>query len=43
MLQDKKASTAGVSFILASGIGQAFVATDVDLRDVESFLERRRS
>jgi len=43
MLQDKKASTAGVSFILASGIGQAFVANDVDLRDVESFLERRRS
>jgi 3-dehydroquinate synthase len=43
MLQDKKASTAGVSFIFAGGIGQAFVANDVNLKEIESFLVRRRS
>ena len=43
MLQDKKASSAGVSFILAREIGQAFVANDVDLKQVEDFLVRQRS
>lgn len=43
MLQDKKATTAGVPFILARGIGQAFVAKDVDLTEVEEFLARQRS
>jgi len=43
MLHDKKASTAGVPFILARGIGQAFVSNDVSLRDVEAFLVRQRA
>ena len=38
MKQDKKMSGGRLSFILARGIGQAFVAKDVDLADVEAFL-----
>jgi 3-dehydroquinate synthase len=36
--QDKKASEGRVPFILARGIGQAFVASDVRLDEVEDFL-----
>ena len=38
MRQDKKMSSGTLAFILARGIGQAFVARDVALSDVESFL-----
>ncbi len=38
--QDKKASQGHVPFILARGIGQAFVANDVRLDEVEDFLAR---
>lgn len=40
--QDKKASEGQVPFILARGIGQAFVAKDVRLDEVEDFLARRQ-
>ena len=43
MLHDKKASAAGVPFILARGIGQALVSNDVSLRDIEAFLVRQRA
>jgi len=39
--QDKKASAGRVPFILARGIGQAFVAHDVELDEVEAFLSRQ--
>lgn len=42
MAHDKKASGGRVPFILARGIGQAFVATDVDLAEVADFLDRQR-
>ena len=38
MLHDKKMSGGRLPFILAHGIGQAFVARDVDLAEVEHFL-----
>jgi 3-dehydroquinate synthase len=38
MRQDKKMSSGRLPFILARGLGQAFVARDVDLKDVEQFL-----
>ncbi|MHB9881263.1 3-dehydroquinate synthase [Pacificimonas sp. ICDLI1SI03] len=38
MRQDKKAVSGKVPLILARGIGRAFVAHDVDLEDVRSFL-----
>jgi 3-dehydroquinate synthase len=38
MAQDKKAEGGRLTFILARGIGQAFVARDVDARDVRAFL-----
>jgi 3-dehydroquinate synthase len=38
MAQDKKASGGRVAFILARGIGDAFVAQDVALGEVEAFL-----
>lgn len=41
MRQDKKMSGGKLSFILARGIGDAFVAKDVDLAEVAGFLERR--
>lgn len=40
--QDKKAFQGQVPFILARGIGQAFVATDVRLQDIEEFLVRQK-
>ena len=38
MLHDKKMSAGRLPFILAHGIGQSFVARDVDLAEVERFL-----
>ena len=38
MRQDKKMKAGTLPFILARGIGQAFVARDVPLADVEAFL-----
>ena len=38
MLHDKKMSGGRLPFILSRGIGQAFVARDVDLAEVERFL-----
>lgn len=40
--QDKKASHGQVPFILARGIGRAFVASDVRLDEVEAFLARQQ-
>ena len=40
MAGDKKASGGRVSFVLARGIGQAFVDRSVELGEVEDFLER---
>ncbi len=40
--QDKKASEGQVPFILARGIGHAFVAKNVRLDEVEDFLARRQ-
>jgi len=36
--QDKKVKRGKLTFILVRGIGQAFVASDVDASDVRSFL-----
>ena len=36
--QDKKVSRGKLTFILARGIGNAFVAKDVDAQDVRAFL-----
>ncbi len=41
MLQDKKMRAGTLPFILARGIGQAFVARDVPLAEVEAFLGQR--
>jgi 3-dehydroquinate synthase len=38
MAQDKKAEGGKLTFILAKGIGRAFVAKDVDVQEVRSFL-----
>jgi 3-dehydroquinate synthase len=38
--QDKKVSRGALTFILTRGIGQAFIAKDVDAASIESFLER---
>ncbi len=40
MRQDKKMAGGTLAFILARGIGDAFVARDVALSDVEAFLDR---
>lgn len=40
MAQDKKVAGGRITFILARGIGQAFVARDVDLGDVRALLEQ---
>src|SRR5690606_36255066 len=40
MHQDKKVRDGRVTFILARGIGDAFIADDVDLAEVEALLER---
>ncbi len=42
MAQDKKASGGRVPFILARGIGRAFVDESVDLAEVAAFLDRQR-
>jgi 3-dehydroquinate synthase len=42
MAHDKKASGGRVPFILARGIGDAFVDRNVDLSDVAAFLDRER-
>ncbi len=41
MAHDKKASGGRVPFLLARGIGQTFLATDVDLDDVAAFLDEQ--
>lgn len=38
MTRDKKVSDGRVAFILARGIGEAFISTDVDFATVETFL-----
>jgi 3-dehydroquinate synthase len=38
MAQDKKRSAGSVPFVLVRGIGEAFLARDVSLADVELFL-----
>lgn len=40
--QDKKVSRGALTFILARGIGQSFIARDVDAAKVRSFLEAER-
>ena len=39
MLHDKKMSAGTLPFLLAKGIGQAFLSKDVDLKDVSDFLD----
>ena len=39
MAHDKKMAGGAIPFLLARGIGEAFVATDVDLADVARFLD----
>ncbi len=43
MAHDKKVSGGRVPFLLARGIGRAFLARDVDLADVALFLDEERS
>jgi 3-dehydroquinate synthetase len=40
MLQDKKVQRGVLTFILARGIGQSFIARDVGAADVHAFLAR---
>ncbi len=40
--QDKKVSRGALTFILARGIGQSFIARDVEAGDVRAFLEDER-
>jgi 3-dehydroquinate synthetase len=40
MAQDKKVAAGRITFILARGIGQAFVARDVELAEVRALLEQ---
>jgi 3-dehydroquinate synthase len=42
MLHDKKKSGGTLPFLLANGIGQTFLAKDVDLEDVAQFLDEER-
>ena len=41
--QDKKVKQGKLTFILARGIGQSFIAPDVDAAQVRSFLEETLS
>ena len=41
MAHDKKASGGKVPFLLARGIGQTFLAKDIDLNDVAAFLDEQ--
>ena len=43
MLHDKKMAGGKLPFLLARGIGETFVAKDVDLADVAAFLDEERS
>lgn len=43
MKHDKKATSRGLTFVLTHGIGQACLATDVDMADVRAVLERSLS
>jgi len=40
MMHDKKMSGGTLPFLLANGIGQSFLAKDVDLEDVAAFLDK---
>jgi 3-dehydroquinate synthetase len=40
MRRDKKVRGGAITFILVRGIGQAFIARDVNVADVESVLDR---
>lgn len=42
MLHDKKMDAGTLPFLLMRGIGQTFLATDVDLADVTAFLDEER-
>ncbi|MEO0441556.1 MAG: 3-dehydroquinate synthase [Pseudomonadota bacterium] len=42
MMHDKKMQSGRLPFLLANGIGQTFVAPDVDLEDVADFLDNCR-
>ena len=39
--QDKKVQRGKLTFILARGIGQSFIAPDVDAAEVRAFLARK--
>jgi 3-dehydroquinate synthetase len=41
--QDKKVKRGRLTFILAHGIGQAFVADDVDPAEIRTFLDEKIS
>jgi 3-dehydroquinate synthase len=43
MLHDKKMDAGKLPFLLARGIGQTFLAKNVDLTDVEAFLNEEQS
>ncbi|MBB6122598.1 3-dehydroquinate synthase [Sphingobium subterraneum] len=43
MLHDKKMAAGKLPFLLARGIGQTFLAKDVDLGDVAAFLDEERT
>lgn len=43
MLHDKKRSAGTLPFLLARGIGQTFLARDVDLADIATFLDENRA
>ena len=40
MMHDKKMSSGSLPFLLANGIGQTFLAQDVDLKDISDFLDQ---
>ena len=41
MRHDKKASGGRLPFLLVRGIGQTYLDRDVDLADIEAFLDRQ--
>jgi 3-dehydroquinate synthetase len=43
MAQDKKVRGGKLVFVLVRGIGQAFIAADIDPREVRAVLEAARS
>jgi 3-dehydroquinate synthase len=42
MLHDKKMDAGTLPFVLLRGVGEAFLARDVDLADVAAFLDEQR-